>query len=384
MMRVLTAYALDPDDIEGAVSGILEQLDLEKTLLKNTTGFLFCYLDFIETGLVKALCSRLPFEVIGCTTQGIALPQVSGDIILALMVLTSDNVEFRTGLSQSLEADGEERLGTFYWEMRTPVAADPSLYFAFFPDIPSFTGDRIVEILDRLSGGVHLFGSVAVDLDHGSPMVIYNGEAYQDRICLMMPSAIAPRFFIDSVIKHGIFFQRAHITSAKGNRLISINNIPAVEYMKEIGIIKKDIVAAPVAFPIMADPCDGTEPKLLIFSKLDSDGSMICISNVPADCSLVIGFPTDDMVLKTAQDLANAVIRSEPLQNGALFFSCFSRNMALSDPESEMESIRKCMEGSSLPFLFIYSGGEICPWKKDDGGGLLNNFNIYALVACTF
>jgi hypothetical protein len=388
VVQVLTAYTLKADDVEAAVLDILSQLEPEKKLLKNTAGFLFCYYDFIETGVVKAICERLPFEVLGCTTQGIALPQAAGDIILALMVLTSDDLEFKIRVSQSLETDGEKRIEEFYREMRSSLEVSPPLTFAFLPRSPSFTGDQMFEILNRQSGGAFLYGSCAFDLDHNSPMIIHNGEAYPDRMCLMMVvGPTEPRFFIDSVIKQEIFYQRAHITSAKGNRLLTVNDMPAVEYMTKIGIIKDGFVGALLAFPILADLNDGSEPRLLIFTGIGPDGSLVCVSNVPNDASLSIGFPTTDLVLKTAEDVAGLVKAEQSRQartdGGALFFSCVSRNLTLIDTASEMEKIRESMADSSQPYIFIYSGGEICPWKNDEIS-FVNGFHVYALIACTF
>jgi hypothetical protein len=384
-MRVLTAYALNPDDLDGTAAAILEQLDLENNLQKNTVGFLFCYYDFIKTGAVKAVCERLPFDVAGCTTQGIALPQIEETVILALMVLTSDDVEFYTGLSRSLDTKKEEYIEELYKELRTPLKADPPLSFAFIPNLAYFTGDRMVEILDRLSGGALLFGSRAIDLDHRSPMVIYNGEAYSDRICLMMPAGhMEPRFFVDSVINQNIFYQKARISSAKDNRLIAIDNMSAVDYMEKIGIVKREVIESLLAFPILADSNDGTEPKLLIFPQIGPDGSLISISKVPEGGTLSIGFPTAELVLKSAKNLANTV-KQEQNRSGVLFLSCFSRNMSLSDPGSEMRKIRKYLADFPYPYLFLYSGGEICPWNRNEGAGkLINRFNTYALVACTF
>jgi hypothetical protein len=388
VVRVLTAYTLEVDDVDAAVLDILSQLEPEKNLLKNTAGFLFCYYDFIETGVVKALCGRLPFAVIGCTTQGIALPQAAGDIILALMVVTSDDLEFKTGVSQPLEAGGGQGIEAFYKDTRASLAADPSLTFVFLPRLPFFTGDGMFAILNRVSGGEPLYGSCAFVLDHDSPMIIYNGEAYPDRMCLMMTAGpTEPRFFIDSVINQRIFYQRAHITSAEGNRLITVNDMPAVEYMTKIGIIKDGIIEALLAFPVLADFNDGTEPRLLIFTDVGPGGSLICVSKVPNGGSLSIGFPTAELVLKTAEDVAGLVKEEQNRQarsgGGTMFFSCVSRNLTLTDTASEMEKIRESMADFPLPYIFIYSGGEICPWKKDEIN-FVNGFHIYALVACTF
>jgi len=286
MIRVLTAYALEPDDVDGTVSGVLEQLDLGKNRLKNTAGLLFCYPDFIETGAVKAVCEALPFSIVGCTAQGAATPHMLGEVVLTLMVLTSDEVEFKTGLSEPLENEEQKRIEAFYKGMREPLTAEPPLTFAFLPGIPrSFTGDKMLETLDRLAAGTRFFGSRAIDMDHTpqAPATIYNGGAHPDRLCLMMLAGdVKPRFLTNSIIKQDIFYHKARITGAEGNRLISIDNMPAVKYMEKIGVLENGAIEAIAAFPILADPQDGREPKLLVFTGIDPDGAMICVSNVTA------------------------------------------------------------------------------------------------------
>jgi hypothetical protein len=301
-------------------------------------------------------------------------------------VLTSDDISFTAGLSQPLDEDGEKRLESYYRDLRAPLDADPSLIFALLPKFPRFTGNRVVEILDRLSGGAPLFGSVAVDLDHHSSMIIHNGEAYHDRVCLLMLTGHTEfRFFTTSVITQNIFYQKARITSAEGSRLFTIDNLPAAEYMRKLGVIEGDMIEALLAFPILADPNNGTEPRLLIVNGISPDGSLNCASEVPVDGSLSIGFPNARLVLKTAEETANT-IKQEQKQNGILFFSCISRSLALADPRSEMKKVRKRLADSSMPFLFVYSGGEICPRNREgiSPSGIDNKFNIYALVACIF
>jgi hypothetical protein len=309
-----------------------------------------------------------------------------GEVVLTLMVLTSDEVEFKTGLSEPLENEEQQRIEAFYNGMREPLAAEPPLTFAFLPGIPrAFTGDKMLETLDRMAAGTRFFGSRAIDMDHTpqAPATIYNGGAHPDRLCLMMLAGdVKPRFFTNSIIKQDIFYHKARITGAEGNRLITLDNMPAEKYMEKIGVLENGQIDAIAAFPILANPQDGTEPQLLVFTGVDPDGAMICVSKVIAGGILSIGTPTTAIVLDNAADIINQ-IKQEQERNGLLIFSCISRNMALSDPLSEMKTVRELLRGSSAPFLFAYSGGEICPRYKADNE-LVNGFHMYAIIACIF
>ena len=103
MIRLLTAVTLEIDDPRLAAEEIIQQFDTEHSLLANTAGLLFCSLDFVKSGAAEAVAKALPFETIGCTTHGIAVPGAMGEVMLTVAALTSDDVFFKTGVSDPLD-----------------------------------------------------------------------------------------------------------------------------------------------------------------------------------------------------------------------------------------------------------------------------------------
>ncbi|MDR1024965.1 MAG: hypothetical protein LBL56_04500, partial [Treponema sp.] len=180
MIQVLTSFTLEIDDPRIAAAEILEQLDPEHTLLKNSAGLLFCSLDFVLSGAAEAVCKALPFEVIGSTTQGIAVPGAMDENMLAVMVLTSDEVSFNVGVSDPLGTDGENRVGELYKRLSGDRKFSPSLMLICHANPDCFPGDKTVEILDRISGGVPLFGINALNetLSNRIPYIEENGSLY--------------------------------------------------------------------------------------------------------------------------------------------------------------------------------------------------------------
>ena len=49
----------------------------------------------------------------------------------------------------------------------------------------------------------------------------------------------------------------------------------------------------------------------------------------------------------------------------------------------EIELIQKELGDFPNPYLFLYSGGEICP-QYTNSGEIVNRYNQYALIACQF
>jgi hypothetical protein len=197
---MLTAYTFEIDDPDAAAREIQEQLRNRGGLLKNTVGLLFCYLDFIKAGTVEAICKVLPFDTLGCTTLGAAVPGTIGDIILTLTVLTSDDVEFHAGLSEPLIEQEEARIVKAYRELA--LQGPPALIFAITPSLYNLAGDTMVGVLNRESQGAPVFGACALDADTKirTPKTLYKGMAYADRMPILLFSGnLAPQFFYDSI-----------------------------------------------------------------------------------------------------------------------------------------------------------------------------------------
>ena len=127
MIRKLTAQTTDDDDVDFAVAEILQQLDLENRLLKNSVGILTCYADFLEGGVIPALCERLPFDVVGVTTLGTGTEKTAELLALTLCVLTSDDVSFSAVLSGALTEEHERRIQAAYDKAAEALPDDPAL-----------------------------------------------------------------------------------------------------------------------------------------------------------------------------------------------------------------------------------------------------------------
>ncbi|MDR1174329.1 MAG: FIST C-terminal domain-containing protein [Treponema sp.] len=382
MIKMLTVHTFEIDDTDAAIREIQEQLQSQGGLLKNTVGLLFCYLDFINAGTVEAVCKALPFDTLGCTTLGAAIPDAMGDIILTLTVLTSDDVEFHTGLSEPLTEEEEDRVVKVYRETAAETQTPLSLILIITPSLYNLAGDMVVNLLDRESRGVPIFGTGALDADTKirTPKTIYGGNAYSDRMPILLFSGnLAPRFFIDSVWDHNIHTQKALVTAAEGNRMITVNNIPAAEYMKEIGLITEERLDLLFVFPLAIYQDQSALPNLFIIYTINNDGSLTCSTNIPAGSLVHIGSPGSGEAINSAKNITNTAKKARG--EAALIFSCFSRSVILSNPQDEMGAIREELKDSTFPYVFIYSGGEICP-AYNEKGVAVNQYHNYTIVTC--
>jgi hypothetical protein len=392
MIRALTAFSLEPDNPEKVVEDILGQLDLEHKLLKNAVGLLFGYVDFINSGVVKALCSKLPFDVLGCSSQGFVIHQAAEEVMLTLMVLTSNEAEFSAALSDPLVSpvDMDVCITGLYRRAAAAVTESPALIFMYPPLSYAVMTDRVFDTLNRESGGIPVFGGISVDVTTRirEPLSIFNGEAYKDRIPMLLITGVRKfKFFLVALPGQEYLRQQAVVTATEDNRIIDLDKEPALNYLKKIGLIQGDGSSDIMyAFPIEVNFHDGSPPRMFAVYKVNSDGSITCGCSVPVGTTICIGSISGNLVLETASRIINQIKRERDDNKeycGLLISACFSRNIVLSDPSDEMTLIQKQLKDFPLPYIFLYVGGEYCP-KYAGNGQTVNGFFQYTIAACLF
>jgi hypothetical protein len=418
MIKLLNAYTQALDDSEKAVREILEPLDIKNSLLKNSVALLFCHVKFIETGAAEAVYKSLPFDVLGFTTQYFGLPMtagaptaadtpaVEGGVFLTVTILTSDDIDFTVGISDPLnEGNVGECVQELYRRAASAPGAPPSgppsgsptesptLAFAFLPTMLSVPGDVMAASLDLACGGIPIFGTLALDIQTSirCPKTIFKaygqaaGESgdFSDRIALLLfRGSVKPRFFHSSFPKKSILSLDAVITEASGSRIISINNKPALSFIKDLGFLSNSMRDNFIVYPLVVEyPNNGTQ--VVVVQGIDPEGHLLCSMNVQTGGILNIGAITADAVLESAKSMAQD-LKKDGGGTGFIMFSCFLRNVVLGgSSQAEFELICKELGGYTGSCLFLNSGGELCPGYTENGE-LVNRFHQYALIACQF
>lgn len=403
MIKILNSYTQEQDEPGKAVQEILESLDIKNSLLKNTVALLFCHVRCIETGVMEAVIKSLPFDVLGCTSQYFGLPVIGGvsadaiesGIVLTVTIITSDDIDFSMGISRPLNKENvEDSIKELYRcadSSSSGLSAEPPvLVFAFPPTIASVSGDIMTKILNRACGGIPIFGSLALDIQNYTrqPKTIFKNSvesgAFSDRMVLLLfRGPLKPQFFSSFFPKESILSWDAVITKAEGNRIVSINNRPALSFIEDLGFSTNGIHESVMVFPLVIEYPYNNETNVVVLMDIDPDGQLICSMNVQAGGVLNIGAITADSVLESARTIAQE-LKKAWRGNGFIMFSCFLRNIVLGgSSQAEFESVRQELDGYSGSWLFLNSGGELCPDYKENGE-TVNQFHQYALIACQF
>jgi hypothetical protein len=410
MIKILSAFTHELDDPEKAVREILESLDIKNSLLKNSVALLFCHVTFVETGVAEAVYKSLPFDVLGCTSLYFGIPTVAGapatadvpaiggDVVLTVTILTSDDIDFTTGISGALnEKNVEECVHDLYHRTSSSLGEPPALVFAFPPTILSVTGDAMAAVLYRVCGDIPVFGSLALDMNTRIlyPKTIFkavgpaagpgSGESgtFGDRMALLLfRGPVKPRFFHSFFPEKSILSWDAVITEAEGNRIISINNRPALSFIKDMGFFQDGMYDSFLVYPLVVE-YPNNETNVVVIQDINPEGHLMCSRKVQIGGILNLGAVTADSVLESAKVMAQN-LKNDNNGRGFIMFSCFLRNVALGgSSQAEFELVYKELDGYPGSWLFINSGGELCPGYTEKGE-LENRFHQYALIACQF
>ena len=384
-MRMLNAWTLEVDEPQLAIAEIKEQLDLANQLQKHAAGFITCSYDFVETGMVEAICQALPFAVVGCTTLSNGVNNQAVPMLLCLSVLTADDCQFSTVLSEPLTGDLDSIVGQAWKSAQAGLDLAPGLVIPFMPLIATVGGELILNALDNVAQ-IPVFGTIACDHDtaqYSNTFTIYNGICSRDSMAMLVVAGnITPRFVVTSTSEQNLQKQKAIITSSHGSVMREVNNIPTHEYLKTLGFMPGPGggVDALSSIPFVVDYQDGTQPVARAIYRLNEDGSAICGGVMPEGSSLSIGRMDVPDILFTAEQSLTKLIAHKDI-NGIIMFPCLGRNMILGmEPLAEVEKVQEAI-GNKLPWHLAYSGGEICP-VYDESGATFNRFHNFTFIAC--
>jgi hypothetical protein len=385
MIRTLLAQTNELDEVDLAMVDILAQLDLDNNLLANSVGILTCYMGFVETGIVSALVEKLPFEVAGINT--IYNTNARGkheNMTLSLAVLTSNDISFAVGLSDSLLIDQRGPISEMYRETAARLPGKPSLILGFGPVLPNVVGDGIVRHLDNISGGVPLFGGLAADYTTQlrDPRVIYHEQSYGDRlVTILIHGDIQPKFRSSYIPQHKIIQRKAIVTDAEANILKSVNGMPVMKYLETMGLCSYGYLEGSHTVPIMISRADGSPSRATTIHSQTPEGFIILCSEAPVDSIIGIGALDERDIIEAARYIASEA-RME--RADVIFFvSCLSRSIILGlDYLSEIEAIHATL-GDNTPYFLTYSAGEFCPVRNPDGNWT-NEYHNMALTMCAF
>ena len=382
MIKTLTAYTSELDDERIAIEELKSQLNLEDGLLKNTIGIVACHYEFVLSGIFKEICDELPFEVVGTIASAQSVSGQADSLLLALTVMTSDDVEFDTIITTSLLTEPCKAIADSY--KAGCRSEKPALILTFASFILQNCGDDYVDALTEVSGGVPCFGTQAIDEteDFSNCFMLTSGEHHLDKMAMVLIYGnIKPKFYIAHMSKSRIIDKSAVITKSAGAVIMEVNDRPIVDFLEDLGLVKAaETRYAMSNLPLLLDYNDGSPKVSKILIMLSPEKYAICAGAVPEGSTLQVALADKEDVMLTAKDLTNEIQKDVENASLLLAYSCICRYMTLGSEQcQEMDFIQQNISG--VPIMMANSGGEICPTQVSDGKAV-NRFHNNALVAC--
>ena len=387
MLKCTSVYTFEIDDPEKAFEEVRIQLDEKITLLEHTAGIIMCHPEFIAAGVTKHICGKLPFDVAGITTPAQAVDGEAGELILTIFVMTSDDIWFKTGVTEGLEESLAAPLKTAIDGAKQGTDESPALALVFPPLILKYSGDAYVEEMRKILPNVPVFGPIAIDdtLTYELSETIYKGETYRTAMpFILCYGNINPRFIVGTFPEDRAMPYKGEITKSNGSLVSEINNVNTYKYFESIGFVDTGNLADNLNLvPFVIDQkkradYDGI-PVIRGVAFFTEDGTAVFRGDVDEGSTFTLLTSEEDDVLSATRQKIRQV-NDWPDVNGALLFSCVGRRMMTmrENPLLELEAVRETMR-SGIPFSMGYAAGEISPTLVRNGIPT-NRFHNYSLV----
>ncbi|MDR1082214.1 MAG: FIST C-terminal domain-containing protein [Deltaproteobacteria bacterium] len=387
MIKTMTAFTDEVDDIEFAMDDLVGKLDLDG-LLASSLGIVACNREFTETDVVKALCERLRFPVLGATTNACAVSGSEGNMApLSILIMTSDDVTFRTSLTCDLTDDYRAQIREAWKEAVAGQDTAPALVLTFLPLLSPVSGGALLDELFAVAQGTPVFGTMAVteEAAFGSSKILYDGEFYRERMGLVLIYGdVRPRFFLGTVSEEKYLKSKGVISDVRdGSVLVGVSGKSARDFLVDLGLTADETgtLLFPWLFPVAVDFNDGSTPILRAMLSTTPDGAVTLAGDVPVGATLSVSNIDAQEVALVAQKTLAAVAEIDD-RSAVLLHSCAARYHVAEAVDSELEVgiVRERLDDKG-GYMISFSAGEICP-VPTQSGNLENRFHNFTIIAC--
>jgi hypothetical protein len=378
---MITAFTAEADLPEVAVGEIRGQIDFKK-VKSNTVAIIECHAEFVETGVLDAVCKALPFETVGITCSLPAVTGTSSQLALTVTVLTSDECEFKVF---SFEADEAAKVADNCYKTALKFAEDgkePALVLSYVSFMSFVSGDVLVNSFSRGLPGVPVFGSLPIsdEADFSRSYTIHNGKHTEfGAVYVGIYGNINPTFKCTSLRAGAMYVTSGMVEEAEQTYVYKIDGMPAWDYIVAKGITTKETYQNVIAQPLVLTYHDGSvimrnclaidfEKKAIVLSGDAYPGAVV-------DFALI----TAADIRSTAAEIADEIAFIAKEASVVLIYSCATRLWHLgTNTTDEINIISEKLKGKT--YSFAYSGGEIYPMLVE--GKYINTFQNNNLCVC--
>ncbi|MDR2822757.1 MAG: FIST C-terminal domain-containing protein [Acholeplasmatales bacterium] len=382
MIKTLSAQTFEITDAEYAVLELLQKLDLENNLLKNSVGILSCHSDYLKEEVISLLSEKLPFRIAGATSCMNGTNEDFGSDALSLQVLTSDDVTFELAVTDDLTTLHEEKIISTYNELLSRHQTLPSLVLTFTPLMQLLAGDAIINSLKKVtSDKVPLFGTLSVDhtKTYETSQTILDGKGYFNSLVLVaFFGPVKTRFEIAAIKNKLVQKEKAVITDSINNLLVGVNGLSALKYLSSLGLTEEVLNEGLGVIPLIVNyDGENDEAARAVFA-LTPEGYAVCGGEMPINTTIQVGTIDLDDVIETSSNALDKIGGDHALVIG---YSCMARYLVLGTSLNTEYNLLKSKISAKTPFLFSYAGGEVTSTVVDNKyNNHVHNYSLILLV----
>ena len=388
MIKSTIALSYELDDTALAAEELCEQTIQKLALSKNTFGLLICDSDTEHAGLLTEIRRRLDIPVVGFTSTAMLTGNHGMvDEAACLATVTSDDVSFAIATSEPLTPQNvQDEIERTYGRARDTLEGEPIMVMAFPPYILGIMLDTYPRELDRISGGLPVFGGLpAHDEVNGHTAVFCGDRVADDRLTILLLSGAAKPVFSVRNNLSTLASMKRRVTHSEDNVVYRVGDQTFVEFLEGFGLDveaianSQDKTTSFTAYPLLVEMThqnnfDGVPIVRTIHSIDMKTGAGTAIGEIPQGATLSLGaLKPHDIRVSARQSVQDILTKmkeneSEGYRYSLVFaISCVGRYFVLAG-RNELE-VEVLLDGlpKDLSLCGFYSFGEICPTSVSSG-----------------
>ena len=379
--------------VKSKLKGVLKECNPE--LLSGSLGFVSYAPDTDYQEPLRVLQSTLPLLCVGGTSLGDPF-DTGDDVFSASAAFTAvPGLRHATSISHPLNLEhAASQMADVYGDCLEKLGSRPKLLLAFLPMLGDLFVDDFLAALFSLAGDVPVFGGVVSDDDlrSGRSAVFHGGVAYPDRLLLVgLAGDISPVFGIGYDFAVPSDYSPV-VTAAKGNIVVSVDDMPFAAYMRKLGFGPEEVNEFPISIQLRdPDAAAGSIPRAVALTRLDSaTGAGVFSEAVPTGIGISPGFLNRDNIARSTATAVDMLLGNMASAGKAgrrfgmlLGVSCVTRYYTMSAGDRVEAELLDRMLPKDLPKFGYFGFGEICP-TFDRAGKMRNGCHGQTVALCAF
>lgn len=332
----------------------------------------FASVSFDQQALIKGIrAASGSAPLVGCSDAGEITTEGPNQHSVAVMAITSDRINFYTGLGRDVKKGAREAGRRVAQEVKEK-AKEPLRAFVMFPDVLTGNGaDSVRGVLDVLGEHFPVVGGAA-----GDDFLFEKTYEYRDDEAAsgaVGGVGLSGSFAMGAGVRHGWMpiGVPMKVTKSHGAVVEELDGRPAISiYEDYFGERAGDLRREPLARMAITYPLGLKLPGMdeyLIRDPItvDEKGAITCAAEIPQGSEIRLMIGSTEKAVEAAQDAARKLMADFKKQKAApklvLMFNCIAREKLFA--QRAAEEIRAVMEiiGQEVPLLGFYTYGEQAP-----------------------